>query len=162
MSNFFQSVGRQLEIEHLTITSYHPQTNREVQRFNKTIDTRLRHYVTERKRNWNVFVQPFTHAYNIQIHGRTDTSLYSLVLNRQPSGPSPLTASMNVTNGISFATSLLAMGAKILLRIAALRSKSDAHARKPQERYSHNYKIGVQKTPSFKPNDYVFANNSPF
>lgn len=36
-----------LGINHLTATAYHTQTNRQADRFNKTLVERLRHYVAE-------------------------------------------------------------------------------------------------------------------
>lgn len=51
------------------------------------------------------------------------------------------------------------MASKIHLGIAVLRSKTDAHLRKSQERYKHDYDKRVRDTPFFRQNDYVFVNN---
>lgn len=81
-----------------------------------------------------MFVQPFTYAYNTQVHRSKNTIPRSLVLNRQPPGPSLLTKSTNLPDSGSDPTSPQAMRAKVQLRIAALRFKTDPHTRKSQKK----------------------------
>ena len=51
-----------LGLKHYLTTAYHPQTNRQVERLNKTIAARLRHYTEEHQRDWDVYVQPLTYT----------------------------------------------------------------------------------------------------
>ena len=85
VAKFFAAICLLLGVKQHTITAYHPQTNGQVERYNKTLVSRLRHYVADHQRNWDEFVQPLTYAYNIQVHKSTGTSPFSLVLSRQPS-----------------------------------------------------------------------------
>lgn len=62
-------------------TTYHPQANGQVKRFNKTLVQRLRHYVAE-QRDWDRHVEPLTYAYIYQVHRTTGTTPFDLVLNR--------------------------------------------------------------------------------
>lgn len=46
--------------------AHHLQTNGKAERYNKTIVTRLCHYVAESQRNWELFVQLLSYAYDTQ------------------------------------------------------------------------------------------------
>lgn len=62
----------------------HPQTSGQVEQLNKTIIARLRHYLTEHQRDWDINVQPLTYACNAQMSCSTNLTPLSLVLSRQP------------------------------------------------------------------------------
>lgn len=65
---FFEYLCASMGMKHLRTTEYHPQTNRQGKRFNRTIITRLKDYVAEHQRNCKTYVQPFTYTYNTQMH----------------------------------------------------------------------------------------------
>jgi len=84
ISEFFEYVLAVLGVKRIGITAYHPETNGQTERYNKTLAARLRHYINEHQTNWDTFVQPLTYAYNCQIHRTTGTSPFSLTLTRHP------------------------------------------------------------------------------
>jgi len=53
MSNLFIAVMKMLGNETARTTAYHPQTNGHVERYNRTMGTQLRHYVTDDPRRWD-------------------------------------------------------------------------------------------------------------
>jgi len=55
-----------LGTETVRTTAYHPQTNGQVERYNRTIATQLRHYVTDDPRRWDELLPVLTMAYNSQ------------------------------------------------------------------------------------------------
>lgn len=55
-------------VKKLKTTTYHPQTNGHTERYNKTIVTRLIHYVVENKSDWDEYVKPLTYDYNLKVH----------------------------------------------------------------------------------------------
>lgn len=73
-----------LDVEHPTKTTYYPQTNERVEWYNRTMVTRLRHYVAENQKNWDKYVQPLSYAYNTQEHKPPNITPFSLVLTRHP------------------------------------------------------------------------------
>lgn len=75
---FFETLRTFLGVKDLTTTAYHPQANGQAERYNKIIVPRLRHHVAEHQRNWDLFVQPLTYAYNTQVPH--PTGMTSLVL----------------------------------------------------------------------------------
>jgi len=53
MLNFFVAVMKVLGTETVRTTEYHPQTNCQVERYNRTTATQLRKYVTDDPRRWD-------------------------------------------------------------------------------------------------------------
>ena len=85
-SKFFQKICQIMGIRNLFTTAYHPQTNGQVERFNRTILSGIRHYVVEHQRKWDEYCGPLTYAYNTQVHRSTGCTPFELVLSRPP-GP---------------------------------------------------------------------------
>ena len=85
-AKLFEAVCIMICIKHVITTAYHPQTNGQVERFDKTLAAKIRHYVAEHQKDWDEFVQPLTYAYDMQVHRSTGTTPFELVLSRHPSG----------------------------------------------------------------------------
>ena len=83
-ARFFIDVCRILGIKNVFTTTYHPQANGQVERFNRTILSALRHYVAEHPKDWDLFTDALTYAYNTQAHGSTMVAPFELVLSRPP------------------------------------------------------------------------------
>ena len=67
-AKFFQDVCAILRIRKLFKTDYHPQTNGQVERFNRTILAGLRHFCSEKSGDWDRFSPAITFAYNNTVH----------------------------------------------------------------------------------------------
>lgn len=63
-SKFFQGVCSFLGVKNLYTTTYHPQTNGQVERYNRTILGQLRTYVEDHQDQWDNVVSMLTLAYN--------------------------------------------------------------------------------------------------
>jgi len=63
-STFFQGVCSLLRISKWYSTTYHPQTNGQVERYNRTIVGQLRKYVEDHQDRWDELVSMLTLAYN--------------------------------------------------------------------------------------------------
>lgn len=83
-SKFFQAVCKILGISNLFTTTYHPQCNGQVERFNRTILAALRHYIGDNQREWDLYSDPLTFAYNATVHRVTGIAPFKLVLSRSP------------------------------------------------------------------------------
>ena len=66
--------------------TYHPQTNGQIERFNRNIFSALSHYVAENQQYWDQYINALTFAYNMQADRSTNLPPYELVLS-QPSQP---------------------------------------------------------------------------
>lgn len=65
---------------HLKTAAYHPETNLQVKYYNCTIVSQLQHFILKNQKEWNIYVQPSTYAYNAQVHKSKSTTPFSLVL----------------------------------------------------------------------------------
>ena len=85
-AKFFQEVCTKLAIRNLFTTTYYPQTNGQVEQFNRTVLAGLRRFASEDQKHWDVFSNAVTIAYKTQVHSSTGCSPFELVLPRPP-GP---------------------------------------------------------------------------
>ena len=69
-SKFFQSICEIFGTRNLFTTAYHPQTNGQMERFNRTILAGLRHYCSKRGRDWDEFSSAVTFGYKNTVHRR--------------------------------------------------------------------------------------------
>jgi transposase InsO family protein len=83
-SKFFQKCCTLLGIKQGFTTTYHPQCNGQVERFNRTILAQLRAYVGEYQNDWDLYHEALTFAYNTQVHTSTGISRFELTLSRPP------------------------------------------------------------------------------
>ena len=156
-AKFFEAVCIINGIKHVFTTAYHPQTNGQVERFNKTLAARLRHYVSEHQKDWDEFVQPLTYAYNMQVHRSTGTTPFDLVLSRNPKGI--LTESVgNLPEGTANVGSPAAVKRNTLNRLRYALSRAKVNLTKAQQRYKNDFDKRVRTLLRVEPGQMVFVN----
>jgi transposase InsO family protein len=84
-AKFFQAVCSEMGIQKIFTTAYHPQTNGQVERYNRTILASLRGYVSKRQDDWDDFTSAVTFAYNCRVHSSLGMPPFELALTRPPS-----------------------------------------------------------------------------
>ena len=84
VAKFFQDVCLTMGVKNLYTTAYHPRTNGQTERFNRTIVSALRHYVNEDNRDWDDYTDILCYSYNTQAHRATGHTPFELVLSRPP------------------------------------------------------------------------------
>lgn len=89
---FLAAICAYLEMKQSTTTTYHLQTNGQVESYNKTFVSGLRHYVAEHQIDWSILVRPLTNAYSLQVLRLTSTTPFRLVSSRHSPGPAILSA----------------------------------------------------------------------
>ena len=89
--NFLSKVVREtckyLSIKKLNTTSFHPQTDGLVERFNKTLVEMLSMYVETSQRDWDVYVDAALFAYNTSECSSTKYSPFYLMYGREAKLP---------------------------------------------------------------------------
>jgi transposase InsO family protein len=83
-AKFFLAVCRELGIAKIFTTSYHPQTNGQVERFNRTIINSFRGYVERRQGYWDEYTAAITFGYNCRVHSSLHLAPFELILSRPP------------------------------------------------------------------------------
>jgi len=79
----WQGVMKVLGIDTNYATPYHPQTNGQAERFNKTLVKQLRHYVSEHVVTWSRYLSPVVTAHNSQVQGSTGQDPFAFVSPRR-------------------------------------------------------------------------------
>ncbi|UYV74124.1 K02A2.6-like [Cordylochernes scorpioides] len=69
---------------HKKTTSYHPQTNGQTERMNRTLTDMISMYIDEKHQNWDVILPFVTFAYNSSVQETTGYSPYFLIHGREP------------------------------------------------------------------------------
>ena len=84
---FFADVCRIVGAANLFTTTYHPQCNGQVERYNSTIVRAMRHYIADHPKNWDLYAETLTFAYNRQPHTSTGIAPFELVVSNPPGPP---------------------------------------------------------------------------
>ena len=69
----------------ISTTTYHPQSNGQSEKLNRTILSALRKYVGEHPKDWDLYAESVTYAYNNSVHQAIDCKPFDLVISRKPS-----------------------------------------------------------------------------
>ena len=72
-----------MEVDHRTITPYHPQANGLVERLNYTLADRLSMYVNSKHTDWDEILPYITFAYNTSRQGSTGKTPFYLIYGRE-------------------------------------------------------------------------------
>ncbi|UYV80952.1 K02A2.6-like [Cordylochernes scorpioides] len=84
LSKLFKQVLKICNTLHKKTTSYHPQTNGQTERMNRTLADMMAMYIDERYQNWDEILPFVTFAYNSSIQDTTGYSPYFLIHGREP------------------------------------------------------------------------------
>ena len=82
-----RKVAELLKIKQIFTSAYHPQTNGQAERFNKTIKQMLLKFVDTNQSDWDLFLASIVFAYNTMPHATTGVSPYFLVFGQHPHTP---------------------------------------------------------------------------
>lgn len=93
-SNFWRTLWSHLGTKLLFSTAYHPQTDGQTERANRTIQEYLRHYVGEKQTEWDQFLTAAEFTYNNTVHSSTKYTPFQLVYGLHPNTPLTLAAQL--------------------------------------------------------------------
>ena len=148
VSLLFQEVCRLLSIHNSFTATYHPQTNGQTERFNRSLTAMLRCYVEDHPTEWPKYVRALCYAYNTSVHQTTNKTPFELVLTRPP--PEYITThSPSRKNRAPARDDYVAR-----LRIAL--GKARESMKKAQARYKKNFDKRVRRARKLKAGDAVY------
>jgi hypothetical protein len=102
-----QSLYRVLKIRKLQTTSYHPQANGQVERFNKTMADMLAKICSEEQTNWCTYIGTIAMEYNSMIHRVTGESPHFLMFGKEIRYPMDIAKGAAMENNAQWRNSLL-------------------------------------------------------
>lgn len=79
-ARFFQSICVLIGVTNVFTSGYHPKTNGQSERYNRTIVAMLRNYDNEHQSDWDTYAGALTYAYNCHVHRSTRTTPFDFVL----------------------------------------------------------------------------------
>jgi transposase InsO family protein len=83
LANLTQSTLHKLGVKHKTTSSYHPQTNGQVERMNHTLAMMISMYVAEDQKDWDEQLPYICFAYNTSRQDTTGFSPFFLLYGRE-------------------------------------------------------------------------------
>ena len=151
-AKFFRSTCRVLGVTNLYTSAYHPQTNGQFERYNRTIASMLRNYVSEDQNDCDVYVGPLTYAYHSHVHRTTGTTPFELVLSRPPPE-----FSLRGADGDGPPSDRGNQRAEFLRTLDNTIQKAYGSLRQTQARYKRDFDKRVRRINARqKPGDYVY------
>lgn len=81
---------KQIGIHQLRYTAYHPQTDGEVEKFNRTLEDMLTTQITNDPRIWDIQLDYCIACYNQTTHISTNETPFYLLKGRKPLEPTDL------------------------------------------------------------------------
>jgi hypothetical protein len=127
-SEFFIAICRYLGIKQALSTAYHPQTDGQTERTNRTLEEMLRHYVGPSQDDWDLKLPCAEFAINNAMKAATGYSPFYLNYGRHPRGPATAVLDTHLPAVHDFVTSLhkAISTAKDSLAAAQARMKKNA------------------------------------
>ena len=149
---FFQRVCQLLGITNLFTTTYHPQTNGQTERFNRSLTAMLRCFVDDHPEDWCKYASALAYAYNQSVHRSTQTTPFELVLSRPPP---EFTLEHNVRlKRISTAEHRM----DYVDRLKASLTNATRSLRRTQARYKRDFDKRIRRRRAITVGDRVFLN----
>jgi hypothetical protein len=105
-SEFFRGICQYLGIKQLMSTAFHPQTDGQTERTNRTLEEMLRHYVGPSQEDWDLKLPCAEFAVNNMMKAATGYSPFYLNYGRHPRGPITAVVDTHLPAVHDFVTSL--------------------------------------------------------
>ncbi len=137
-SNVFRHLCELYGTQQRMSTAYHPQTDGQTERVNRTLEQMLRMYIGPKMDDWDVWLGPVQFAYNNAVHDSTGYSPFFLNFGRQPRVPAAVVqlggGAVQVPSADDFASRMeqLRQDARKHLEAARQRQKSFADQRRSE------------------------------
>jgi hypothetical protein len=81
---FWQELHRLLQVKLAMSSSFHPETDGQTERANRTMEEMVRHYISHPQDNWDQLLLALEFAYNTSKHRATGASPFYTCTGRHP------------------------------------------------------------------------------
>jgi transposase InsO family protein len=132
-SHFFTAICQNLGIKQAMSTAFHPQTDGQTERANRTLEEMLRHYVSPNQDDWDLKLPCAEFAVNNAVKQATGFSPFYLNYGRHPRGPVTVSMDTNIPAANEFVTGLnkaISQAKDSLISAqASMKRNADSHRR---------------------------------
>jgi hypothetical protein len=135
-SSFWQHLWEQLGTKLAMSTAYHPQTDGQTERANRTIEEMLRAYVNTKQNDWDEYLAAIEIAYNNSKQTSTGFSPFYLNYGQHPTIPITTAIAKNSDNSNN------ASAEQMLEQLFSDLKLADNNVKRAQERQSHYTNLG--------------------
>src|SRR5271155_400040 len=97
-SHFWQTLFKQLETKTAILTAFHPQTDGQTERLNRTLEEMLRAYVTYKQDQWDEYLPAAEFTYNNSKQASTGFTPFELDCGQHPN--TPITTTIETSNRV--------------------------------------------------------------
>ena len=136
LSHLMTDLCTMLGIHKLNTTSYHPQCNGMVERFNRTLIGMLRSHATKYGAQWDKYLSGVLWAYRNTPHESTGEKPSFLMFGLDCRGPTE--AAFLPLNAVQ-ATDLTDYREELMMSLTTARSLATSHIRRAQKKYKYQY-----------------------
>jgi len=105
-SEFFTAICQHLGIKQAMSTAFHPETDGQTERTNRTLEEMLRHYVSPSQDDWDLKLPCAEFAVNNSAKASTGFSPFYLNYGRHPRGPATAVMDTNIPAANEFVSGL--------------------------------------------------------
>lgn len=134
-SHFWRALYKKLNTKLNMSTAFHPQTDGQTERTNRTVEDILRAYVAPDQTDWDLHLPTVEFAYNNSIHSSTGYTPFYLNYGRHPHSPMTLEAAATATARQAKAPAADAFVGNLQQHLARAKQCMQA-ARERQSRYA--------------------------
>jgi len=101
-SNFWKAIFKQMGTKMALSTAFHPQTDGQTERMNRTLEEMLRIYATYQQNTWDEYLAAVEFAYNNSKQGSTGFTPFELDCGQHPHTPTTLATKTKVAAAEDF------------------------------------------------------------
>ena len=87
INQLMEAMSKLVGYKHTYSTTYHPQSNGMIERFNATFIPQIAKLQDRENNNWDDYLSPVVFAYNTGCHSTTQYAPYELLFGREPRFP---------------------------------------------------------------------------
>jgi hypothetical protein len=150
-SQFFSDLCKLFGTQLRMSTAFHPQTDGQTERMNRTLEDALRHYVSPTQTDWDLYLAPMEFAINNAVQDSTKHTPFMLNYGFDPY--TPLSLHMNVKSAsaqnVSSTLHEKLKQAKLAIKAAQDRQKAQADKKRTFAMYNTGDKV-MLNTKNFK------------
>jgi hypothetical protein len=152
ISSVVKHTCRLLGINKIFTTTYHPSTNGQVERFNKTLINLLAPFVNKEKDDWDIYIPYVMFAYRNSIHSSTGYSPYHMMFARDPFLPMDSIYTPDVVPDHESKEWIAALRHRFITTYEHAKKTLDVAQLRQKVQYD---RINQRVSPTFKPGDLV-------